>query len=515
MSSGTGRVILVGAGPGAPDLITVRGDAALRTADVVLYDSLVGEELLARVPPQAERVDVGKRGHDAPTREQDDIHTLMVARAREGKTVVRLKGGDPFVFGRGGEELSACRAAGIPVEVVPGVSSPIGALAYAGIPVTDRRHAASFAVVTGHKDPSEARERLDWAGLARSADTLVVLMGMRNLEEITERLIEAGRAPDTPAAVVMHGTTPQQRVVEAPLDKLAARVREAGLAAPAAIVVGEVVRLREELAWYDRKPLFGRRILVTRSAEQAPPWLAALGAAGAEAVNVPLIAVEGVAEPPGLDDAIRRIRDFDLLLLTSANAVRHLEACLAPRGVKLSALRARTVCVGPATAAAAQQAGLAVTSLPVRRFDAEGLFEAVAAALPLAGARCLVPRAEAGRPVLLERLTAAGAEVLALDVYRTVAAAVDAEAFRARLCAREFDTLSFASPSAVRAFVGLLDGPSRAAAEGCVVAAIGPVTAAALAEAGLPAAVVPARAEAEALVEALERHAATDPGEKP
>jgi uroporphyrinogen III methyltransferase/synthase len=500
--SGAGKVILVGAGPGDPDLLTLRGDAALREADVVLYDSLAAPELLDHAPAGAERIDVGKRGHDPPTRTQDDIENLMIARAREGKRVVRLKGGDPFVFGRGGEELSACRAAGIEVEVVPGVSSVIGALAYAGIPVTDRRHAASFAVVTGHKDPSKAREALRWEGLARSADTLVVLMGMRNLEEIVARLLE-GRAPETPAAVVMRGTLPEQRVVEAPLAELPARVREAGLVAPAVIVVGDVVRLRAELAWYERLPLAGARILVTRTPEQAGPWLKALRRAGAATRLVPMIAVEAAGDAPATRAALARLGEFDAVVLTSANAARALARAAAAEGSDL-ALAREVLCVGAATADAAREEGLAVAARLPARSDAEGLLDAILEAGPVAGRRFLLPCAVGARQVLPEGLRAAGAEVEALRLYRSVPPKdLDVPELRAALGGDDFDTLTFASPSAVRHFAGILDAPAREGAQRAMVAAIGPVTAAALAEVGLPAQVVPERTDVDALIAAL------------
>jgi uroporphyrinogen III methyltransferase/synthase len=501
--SATGRVLLVGAGPGAPDLVTVRGLAALRAADVVVYDSLAAPELLDEAPPEAERIDVGKRGHAEPPYTQEQINGLLVARAREGRCVVRLKGGDPFVFGRGAEEASACAAAGVPVEIVPGVSSPIGVLAYAGIPVTDRRHAASFAVVTGHKDPSRAREALDLEGLARSADTLVVLMGMRNLEAIVARILAAGRAPGTPAAAVMLGTTARQRSVEAPLAELPARVRDAGLGAPAVVVVGEVVRLRAELAWFERLPLFGARVLVTRPREQAGALLAALRAAGAEARAIPLIRIEPAGDPAAIGRALGGLSAYDAILLASANAARELARRAAELGVSLAGPRPLVACVGPATARAAREAGLRVDVVPEARFDAEGLFEALAGSLAVAGGRFLLPRAEGGREVLAERIAAAGGRPEPLVLYRSAAAEVDAGGLRASLAGGEFDTLLFASPSAVRRFAALLDEESREAARRCTLAAIGPVTAEALAEQGLPADVVAARAEADALVAAL------------
>jgi uroporphyrinogen III methyltransferase/synthase len=496
-----GRVILVGAGPGAPDLITVRGAAALREADAIVYDSLAALELLELAPAEALRIDVGKRGHDAPTVPQEDTTALLLRLASEGKTVVRLKGGDPYVFGRGGEEGTACAEAGVDFEVVPGVSSIFGALAYAGIPVTDRRHAASFAVVTGHKDPTKVSSETRWEQLGEAADTLLILMGMRNLAEIVARLIAGGRSPSTPAAIVMNGTLPSQRVVEAPLGELPARAAESGIGAPAVVVVGDVVQLRERLAWYEQQPLFGKRVLVTRSAEQAPELAQALAGAGAQPVVVPLIELRP-AQPGPLDEALAGLADYDALVFTSANAVRFTALRMRARGIAAQAARA-VVCVGPRTALAAAAAGLAVDHSPPHRFDAEGLLEEIVAALPPAGRRFLLPVSELAGDALPRGLRAAGAHVDAPVAYRNVAAAVDVPALRNALACGELDVLTFASPSAVHRFAALLDDSSRAAARRCRVAAIGPVTAEALQEVGLPATVIASRAGVPGLVAAV------------
>jgi uroporphyrinogen III methyltransferase/synthase len=498
-----GCVYLVGAGPGDPGLITRRGAELLAAADAVVYDALASPELLALAPREALRIDVGKRGHSEPPRTQEEICALLVDLAHEGRRVVRLKGGDPFVFGRGGEEASACAAAGVPFEVVPGVSAAIGALAYAGIPVTDRRHAASFAVVTGHKDPGEPAAATRWEALAHAADTLVILMGMRHLEPLLSRLLAAGRSAKTPAAAVMNGSLPTQRVVTAPLGELAARVREAGLSAPTVVVVGEVVRLRDALAWFEGLPLFGRRVLVTRSREQAPALAAALRRAGAEPVVVPLLELAPPAEPGELDGALAELAAYDALLFTSGNAVRAFAARAAERGVSLRGLAARVYCVGPGTAEAARAAGLEVHGVPERRFDAEGLLEHVARELPPSGRRFLLPRAEEARETLPEGLRAAGARVDAVTVYRTIAAPADAPALRERLRHGELDALTFTSPSAAKHFAALLDAGSREAARRCVVAAIGPVTAEALRNLGLAADCVAERPDDACLVEAL------------
>jgi uroporphyrinogen III methyltransferase/synthase len=501
-AAGAGRVILVGAGPGDPDLITVRGAAALREADAVVYDALASTELLELAPASALRIDVGKRGHDAPTRAQEEINALLVRLAREGRKVVRLKGGDPFIFGRGGEEASACAAAGIDFEVVPGISAAVGALAYAGIPVTDRRHAASFAVVTGHKDPTLVSRETRWEALARAADTLVIVMGMRNLETIAAKILAGGLDPATPAAVVMDGALPTQRVVEAPLGELVARTREAGLAAPAVVVVGRVVGLRSELAWYERLPLFGMRVLVSRPEGQAGELASALRAAGARPELLPLIRIEPPTDASPADAALASLDGYDALLFTSANAVRAVAERARLRGLSLGAFEGRVFCVGPRTAEAARAAGLCVEALPERN-DAEGLAAQIAARRLPAGQRYLLPRAEEGREILPERLREGGAVVDAVAVYRTVPAAVDAEALCGRLARGEIGALTFTSPSTVRSFAGLLDAPAREAIRSCLVAAIGPVTAQALRRRGIEPDAVPAGAGAAELVEAL------------
>jgi uroporphyrinogen III methyltransferase/synthase len=503
-----GRVILVGAGPGAPDLITRRGAAALRQADAVVYDALASLELLTLASPEAELFNVGKRGHEPPTVPQPETTALLLRLASEGKTVVRLKGGDPYVFGRGGEEATSCAEAGIPFEVVPGVSSIFGALAYAGIPITDRRYGASFSVVTGHKDPTKVAHETRWDRLAVAADTLLVLMGMSNLDEIVGKLLDAGRAPSTPAAAVMNGTLPSQRVVEAPLGELVARVRESDLGSPAVVAIGDVVQLRKTLAWYEKRPLFGRRVLVTRSQVQAAEMVAALGDAGAEAVVMPMIRLVPPDDYTALDAALVRINGCDALLLTSANAARFFGARAGDQGVPLAGIGATVVCVGPRTAEAALAAGMPVHRVPESRFDAEGVLEEVMRALPPYGRRFLLPRSEAARDVLPDGLRREGAVVDAVTVYRNVPANVDKGALRAALEAGELDALTFTSPSTVRRFVDLLDAPSREAAARCTIAAIGPITAAALRRVGLAPHVTPAQATARELVEALAEHVA-------
>ncbi len=507
----TGRVILVGAGPGDPDLITVRGAAAIGRADVVLYDELACADLLALARDAAVCINVGKRGHDAPTRTQDDINALLVEHARAGRLVVRLKGGDPFVFGRGGEEATACVEAGVPFEVIPGISSALAALAYSGIPITDRRHAASFAVVTGHKDPTRVSEETRWSELGSSVDTLVILMGMKTLPAIADRLIAGGKPGATPAAAIMNGSLPTQRVVVSTLRELAGAVAEAGLGAPAAIVVGGVVALREQLAWWEASPLFGMRALITRAPHQVSELASALRAAGALPVAEPLIALEPCDDPSALaavDEALHGLAGYDDVLFSSSNSVRFFASHAARAGVALpDALRGRRVlCLGRKTADAALAHDFPIHFVGSGGQDSASMLDEMRSTLPTAGRRVLIPRSDIGLDVLPTGLREAGCDVDAVTFYRNVRPAVDADALRSAITAGLYELITFTSPSAVSHFEELLDGPARRTLEGCIIAAIGRTTAGALRNAGLRADVVPERPDVRSLVEAVIAH---------
>lgn len=504
-----GRVVLVGAGPGDPDLITIRGAKALARADVVLYDELATGDLLDLAPARAERINVGKRGHAAPTRSQADINALLVEHARAGRVVVRLKGGDPFVFGRGGEEVSACAEAGIPFEIVPGVTSALAAATYAGIPVTDRRHSASFAVVTGHKDPSRAAEQTRWRELGVAVDTLVILMGMRNLPKLVSELIAGGKSPATPAAAVMHGTLPQQRTCVSTLGELPAALTAAGFGSPSVVIVGSVVGLRAGLSWWETQPMFGRRVLVTRAQEQAAEMAGALRATGAMPVVIPMIelaALESAADTAAIERAIGSVDSYSSLVFTSSNAVRFFVRALeAGRGAAGSGLAAslRVFCIGDATARAALDAGLPVHLIASGRGDAEALLAQLLPALSSGRERVLIPRSQIGRSVIADGLRAAGAEVDSVAFYENRRPAIDEASLRAQLVAGELDGLTFTSPSTVDHFLACLDDQSRAAAGHCMIAAIGSTTARRLEEVGLPATVVPDRPDVAAMIEEL------------
>ena len=498
----SGRVLLVGAGPGDPDLLTVRALRELERADVLLYDALIEPAILSLAPAACERIDVGKRGDGTKGIAQDKITDLMIEKARAGKRVVRLKGGDPFVFGRGGEEATQLRAAGIAFEVVPGISSALAVPAYAGIPVTDRRLSSSVAIVTGHRGKDVRDERIDWEGLARSAETLVILMGTAWVEDIVARLVAGGRDPATPAAAIARGSTPQQRVVVARLQDLPARMRAAGLTAPTVIVIGRVVEFREHVAWFERLPLFGRRVLIPRAVGQGAELALELRRRAAEPVAVPLLEVLPALDLAALDAALARASDYDWIVYTSANAARFAT----PRADALT--RTRVACIGRATERAARAAGLRVDLVPAGESTPERLAEALAASGELAGLRILLPRAERARETLGRALEARGARVDAVPAYRTRAPAGAGASLSAEL-ARGLDAVVLTSPSTVAHLFELLSPPEQQVlCERAVFACIGPTTSESLAAAlgGRPARVCTAGLQTTiALVDALER----------
>jgi uroporphyrinogen III methyltransferase/synthase len=504
----SGRVVLIGAGPGDPDLITVRGAKMMAQADVVLYDELATNELLDFAPDRAELVNVGKRGHDRPTRTQQEINHLLVDYARAGRMVVRLKGGDPLVFGRGGEEMSVCAAAGIPFEVVPGVTSAVAALSYAGIPVTDRRYSASFAVVTGHKDPSRVAEQTRWRELGMAVDTLVILMGMQNLSGLVEELLAGGKAPDTPAAAVMHGTLPEQRTCVSTLAELPDAVLEAGLGSPSVVVIGEVVRLREGLSWWERQPLFGRGVLVTRAREQAAELAAALRSVGAAPVFEPMIELVPNDDPEigrRIATVIADLDSYRSIVFTSSNAVRFFARALQTERGLITGLApgTRTFCVGNRTAEAALAAGFPVHVVASGRSDAEALLGQLLQSLPAGSERVLVPGSQIARTVIADGLRAAGMEVDAVPFYVNRRPEIDVLGLRRRLVGGELFALTFTSPSTVDHFIASLDDESREAAGQCMIAAIGRTTAKRLESVGLKPTVVPDRPDVSAMVAGL------------
>jgi uroporphyrinogen III methyltransferase/synthase len=481
-------VYLVGAGPGDPGLLTTRALELIAQADVILYDRLIPSEALAGARADAELLFVGKEGGGASVA-QEQTEALMVERARAGKEVVRLKGGDPFVFGRGGEEALALRAAGIDYEVVPGITAGVAALAYAGIPVTLRGTSSAVALVTGHEDPDKDTA-LDWPALARFPGTLVFYMGVRRLEAIVSALLAAGRSGSEPAAVVQAGTLPEQRTVTGQLSEIAQRAREQHVGSPAIAVLGPVAALAERLSWLPPRPLAGRTVAVTRARDQASALARRLEALGARVVQAPAIRVRPL---PGaaLDPA-----PYDLVCVTSANGVQGLFERLAAGGRDARALAgARVAAIGARTAAALAQRGISADIVPERAV-AEGLVQALDG-VPVQ--RALIARASRARDVLPDALRARGAQVDVLDVYETVAEPLAKEVLAH---ARDADYITFTSASTVRFFLEAAGGEAGLSTSTRIVS-IGPVTSDALREHGLEPHVQATRHDIEGVLEAL------------
>lgn len=492
----------MGAGAGDPGLITVKGAQLLGRADVVVFDRLANPALVDRyVRPEAERIYAGKASSQHTLR-QEQINELLVRRAQEGKIVVRLHGGDPFVFGRGGEEAAVLAAAGLPFEVVPGITSAVAAPAYAGIPVTHRAHNTSFAVVTGHEDPAKFESTLQWDKLATGVGTLVFLMGMEKLELIVQRLLQHGRPATTPVALIRWGTWPKQETLVGTLGDVVGRATAAGFRPPVVIVVGSVVGLRTELQWWDNRPLFGKRVLVTRSREQASALSALLAEQGAEPVEVPVLEIIPPDSYEGLDGAIRRLDSYDWVVFTSANGVRIFLRRLAALGLDVRALgRARLAAIGPATADELERCCLRVDLVPE-----EYVAEAVAAALVASGVdglRVLLPRAEMARETLAEELEKAGATVDKVVCYRTVPALRRLAGLREELREGEIDVVTFASSSTVRFLVEGLGDDAAVLLSNAKVACIGPITADTARDLGIRVDIVASDHTIPGLVEAL------------
>jgi uroporphyrinogen III methyltransferase/synthase len=486
----TGRVSLVGAGPGDPGLLTLHGRRCLEGADVVIYDNLTNPDLLAFTRPDCEVVFTGKHGTGVRLT-QEQISAAMIAHARAGRWVVRLKGGDPFVFGRGGEEALECVRAGISFEIVPGVTAAVAAPAYAGIPLTHRDHASVVSFVTGHEAGSPAAARLPWDALARQGGTIVLYMSVLQLAANLQSLVAAGLPPSTPAAAIRWGTTPRQRVLTGTVATLPALAAGSGLRPPALIVIGSVVALGAELAWFERRPLFGRRIVVTRPRGQVHAFAALLEAQGAEVVALPTIAPVPPASFEPVDAALAELGRYAWLVLTSPHGVEVFFDRLRTLGRDVRELAGVAIAaIGPATAAGIAARGLNVAVTP-GEYRAEAVADALVAT-GVAGRRVLLARAAGARTVLPERLRAAGALVDDVATYRTVLPP-EAAAAPARFAGgRRPDLVTFTSSSTVTNFARLFPGHDLGAVlAGVAVGCIGPVTAATARDLGLAVAVAP------------------------
>jgi uroporphyrinogen III methyltransferase/synthase len=471
-----GKVYIVGAGPGDPGLITVKGLECIKQADVLIYDFLASSALLKHASKNAEIIYVGKKGSDH-TFSQDSINALIVEKAKIGLTVTRLKGGDPFIFGRGGEEAEVLINANIPFEIVPGVTSAIAAPAYAGIPLTHRKFTSTLAFVTGHEDPTKKESSIDWKSLAKGIGTLVFLMGVKNLHHIREGLISHGMHPDTPAALVRWGTTAKQVTVTGTIDTIVELKNANGIKPPAILVVGHVVKLREKIKWFEAKPLMGRSIVVTRSREQASDLVKRLSDLGAECLECPTITVVPPDDLKPLDMAIENLSSYDWLMFTSVNGVNFFFNRLFEKNNDVRALNhVHTAVIGPATAKRLFDFGLKSDIVP-ESYRAESVVKAFARE-DISGKRILLPRAKEARQVLPLELTKMGAVVDDVTAYCNQAVKDDADIILKRLKERTIDMITFTSSSTVKNFRALL--PSEGLdnlIQGVTIASIGPITA--------------------------------------
>ena len=469
------KVYLVGAGPGDPGLITVKGKECIQSADVIIYDYLASPALLKYARESAERIYVGKKGGDH-TLSQDQINALIVEKAKSGGIVCRLKGGDPYIFGRGGEEAEVLFKAGISFEIVPGVTSAIAAAAYAGIPLTHRKLTSTLAFVTGHEDPDKEETGINWSSLAAGIGTLVFFMGVKNLPNITKNLTDHGKSPDTPVALIRWGTTPGQKTVTGTLGTIDAKAKAAGMKAPAIIVVGDVVNLRKSLKWFEDRPLLGKRIVVTRARQQASDLVQLLSEMGAECLEYPTIQIMWPKDPRPLKQAVENLTAYDWLVFTSVNGVIYFFEHLFAAGKDVRALgRMQTAAIGPATAERLLSFGLTSDIVP-ETYRAESVVKAFEK-VKLNGKKILLPRAREARPILPQELTKMGATVDEIPAYETLIAGENKDELVQNLKDHRIDLITFTSSSTVKNFKAIL--PTKSFSEmiqGPTIASIGPIT---------------------------------------
>lgn len=506
-----GKVYLVGAGPGDPGLITVRGKYLLERADVVVYDYLANPKLLRHVPKDAEFIYAGKRGHGEHKHTQEEINQLLVDHALAGKMVVRLKGGDPFIFGRGGEEVEKLFAANVPFEVVSGVTSATAAATYAGIPITHRNYTASVAFLTGHEDPSKKDSSIDWDKLATGAGTIVVYMGIKNLPVIVENLVKHGRDPQTPVAVVRWASTPEQRTVVGTLETIKDIVRESGIKPPSLIIIGEVVKLRKTIDWFEKRPLFSKKILVTRTREQASQLVAELEEHGASCYECATIDIQPVDSYAILDAELERLEEYHWILFSSLNGITYFFKRLFAKGMDARNLRGPQIAaVGKSTAVLLANYGIKADLIP-NEYTSEGLAESLLD-LGVEGRNILIPRAEKGREILPETLRGAGAQVTIAPVYQNVLPENRKDDLRRELAAG-VDVLTFTSSSTVRNFLTMLAAESdeelKELLKDVKIAAIGPITAKTVTDNGLEVDIMPEEHTIEAMATAIVDHFST------
>jgi uroporphyrinogen III methyltransferase / synthase len=495
----TGKVYIIGAGPGDAGLITLKAIEVLRLAGVIIYDNLVNEELLKYAPAQARLIYAGKKGgeHTLP---QEQINDLLVKEARDGNTVARLKGGDPFIFGRGGEETQILAENGIPFEVIPGVTSAIAVPAYAGIPLTHRGLTSTVAFITGHEDPTKEKSDIDWQALAKIG-TLVFLMGVKNLPQITKELIKNGKKPDTPAALIRNGTTPKQEVLIGTLNDIVILAYANNLKPPAILVVGDVVALRETLRWFDKKPLFGLGVVITRPERQADELARLLLEQGANPIFFPTVKIIPPVNWNELDKALGQLAIYNWLIFTSANGVHFFFERLKQKGADIRDLKGiKICCIGPATAKQIEDRGIKVDLVP-DEFIAEGILKSLAV-MNLKDQKILIPRAAKARDILPEGLKKMGARVDVVTAYETVNSGRKKDDLVQLIEAKEVDIITFTSSSTVTNFVEIV-GEDFVLPPGIKIACIGPVTAATAEKAGFKVNISQEEYTMEGLVQSL------------
>jgi uroporphyrinogen III methyltransferase/synthase len=496
-----GMVYLVGAGPGDYKLISVKALEYIQQADTIVYDRLADDRLLSTARADVELIYVGKASSDHTMR-QEDINQLLVDKAKEGKNVVRLKGGDPFVFGRGGEEALTLAQNQISFEVVPGITSAISVPAYAGIPVTHRGIATSFAVVTGHEDPTKTESTIKWSHLSTGVDTLVFLMGVENLARITTKLIENGRSADTPAAVIRWGTKPEQRVLVTTVGKATEDVAKAGIKPPAIFIIGEVVNLRQQLAWFDQRLLFGKTVLVTRAREQASALTFQLEALGAQCIEAPAIKLAPPESYTELDAAIDKLSTYNWLIFTSVNGVEYFYNRLHSMKKDSRALgSAKIAAIGAQTAARLKEYGIIADIVPLE-FRAEGIIAAMVGRIT-PGMSVLIPRALVARDILPEKLREMGATVDVVPVYRTLTGETDGQILATKLQEGEIELVTFTSSSTVTNLLNLLGAQGAELLKMARISCIGPITAGTCLENGITPDIIAEEYTIHGLVESI------------
>ena len=497
-----GKVILIGAGPGDAGLLTLQGKHWLQKAEVILYDHLVNEDLLRFTKKETEVIYVGKKEGIA-TLDQEKINSLLIEKAKEGKVVVRLKGGDPFIFGRGGEEIQAVKRSKIPFLVVPGVTSVTGVAAYAGIPLTHRDLSSTLSIITGSNEKKQGDIHIDWEKIASRSGTLVFLMGARKLLLIVEKLMKFGKSPDTPIAVIQWGTTARQKTWKGTLSTIGKKTSKEKISPPALTIIGEVVNLKPELQWYEHLPLFGKSIVVTRKGDQAEGMIERLGELGAEPVFFPVIETVAPEDWATLDEALNNISRYDGLIFTSVNGVRFFFQRLKEIQQDIRNLKnLRVYTIGPKTAEAVRDLGICVDVVP-EDFVAESLIESIGKE-KITGQRFLIPRAAVAREVLPKTLREMGAQVDIAPAYQTILPKPKSDAFSKRLQSGDIDVLTFTSSSTVKNFLELTGKSLFEEVKKTRIACIGPITAETAKNAGLNVDILPKEYTVPALLEAIE-----------